>query len=792
MSANGSLSAGALADSGAVGRSLPHESARLHVTGQATYVDDLPELSGTLHAALCLSPVAHGRILAVDKALLLAQPGVVAVLGAEDIPGDNQCGPIIKDDPILAESVVHYLGQPVLAVVATERRLALRAAAMASQALKIEPLAAVLSARQAHQMGQYVVPPMTMRRGDADAALAQAPHRLCGTQVIGGQEQFYLEGQISYAVPQEDQGMKVHCSTQHPSEMQHLVAHALGVGSHRVQVECRRMGGGFGGKESQSAIFACVAAVAARRLLRPVKLRVDRDDDFMVTGRRHPFEVDWEVGFDGDGRLMGARASFISNAGYSADLSAPVMTRALCHFDNAYCLPAVELHGFCARTNTQSNTAFRGFGGPQGALVIEAIIDAVARRVGRDPLDVRRVNLYDRTPGGPRSVTPYGQTVEDNILPELIDALVASSGYRSRRAEITAFNDTSPVLKRGLALTPVKFGISFNLAHLNQAGALVHVYTDGTVLVNHGGTEMGQGLNTKVAQVVAQELGISVARVRVTATDTTKVANTSATAASTGSDLNGKAAQDAARTIRQRLVAFWANKQGVTESEVKLANDELRAGEHRSGFEEVVAAAYVGRIQLWSDGFYATPGLHWDRQAMSGKPFHYFAYGAAVSEVLLDTLTGESRVLAADILHDVGASLNPALDIGQIEGGYLQGMGWMTMEELWWHPQSGRLMTHAPSTYKIPCANDAPPHLQVRLFDKANPADTVHRSKAVGEPPLLLSFSVLMALRDALASCAEEPARAHALALAVPATPEQLLRSLRALREATALPTAAS
>jgi xanthine dehydrogenase large subunit len=468
------------------------------------------------------------------------------------------------------------------------------------------------------------------------------------------------------------------------------------------------------------------------------------------------------------------------------------MTRALCHFDNAYCLPAVELHGFCARTNTQSNTAFRGFGGPQGALVIEAIIDAVARRVGRDPLDVRRVNLYDRTPGGPRSVTPYGQTVEDNILPELIDALVASSGYRSRRAEIAAFNDTSPVLKRGLALTPVKFGISFNLAHLNQAGALVHVYTDGTVLVNHGGTEMGQGLNTKVAQVVAQELGISVARVRVTATDTTKVANTSATAASTGSDLNGKAAQDAARTIRQRLVAFWANKQGVTESEVKLANDELRAGEHRSGFEEVVAAAYVGRIQLWSDGFYATPGLHWDRQAMSGKPFHYFAYGAAVSEVLLDTLTGESRVLAADILHDVGASLNPALDIGQIEGGYLQGMGWMTMEELWWHPQSGRLMTHAPSTYKIPCANDAPPHLQVRLFDKANPADTVHRSKAVGEPPLLLSFSVLMALRDALASCAEEPARAHALALAVPATPEQLLRSLRALREATAAPTAAS
>jgi xanthine dehydrogenase large subunit len=792
MKASRPLPAGALAEPGAVGRPFPHESARLHVTGQAAYVDDLPELAGTLHAALCLSPVAHGRIVSIDKALLLAQPGVVAVLGAEDIPGDNQCGPIIKDDPILAENVVQYLGQPVLAVVATERRLALRAAAMASQALKIEPLAAMLSARQAHQMGQYVVPPMAMRRGDAVAALAAAPHRLCGTQVIGGQEQFYLEGQISYALPQEDQGMRVHCSTQHPSEMQHLVAHALGVGSHRVQVECRRMGGGFGGKESQSAIFACVAAVAARRLSRPVKLRVDRDDDFMITGRRHPFEVDWEVGFDSDGRVLGARASFISNAGYSADLSAPVMTRALCHFDNAYFLPAVELHGFCARTNTQSNTAFRGFGGPQGALVIEAILDAVARRVGRDPLDVRRANLYDPTPGGPRSVTPFGQTVEDNILPELIDQLVASSRYESRRAEIAAFNAKSVVIKRGLALTPVKFGISFNLAHLNQAGALVHVYTDGTVLVNHGGTEMGQGLNTKVAQVVAQELGISLARVRVTATDTAKVANTSATAASTGSDLNGKAAQDAARTIRQRLVAFWANTHGVTESEVTMANGEFRAGGHRSAFEEVVSAAYVGRVQLWSDGFYATPGLHWDRQTMSGKPFHYFAYGAAVSEVLLDTLTGESRVLAADILHDVGASLNPALDIGQIEGGYLQGMGWMTMEELWWHPQSGRLMTHAPSTYKIPCANDAPPHLQVRLFDKANPADTVHRSKAVGEPPLLLSFSVLMALRDALASCAPEPHSAHALALAVPATPEQLLRSLRALNEAAASSPAAS
>lgn len=766
-----------------VGRPLPHESAHLHVTGRATYVDDIPEVAGTLHAALGLSPAAHGRLVGIDRAQLLAQPGVLAVLTAADIPGANQCGPILPDDPILADGTVHYLGQPVYAVVAHDRRLALRAAALASQVVTVEPLAAVLTARQAHQLGHYVVPPMAMRRGDAASAIEAAPHRLSGTQVIGGQEQFYLEGQISYALPQEDRGLKLHCSTQHPSEMQHLVAHALGVGSHRVQVECRRMGGGFGGKESQSALFACVAAVAAQRLGRPVKLRVDRDDDFMVTGRRHPFEVDWEVGFDAEGRLLGARAQFISNAGFSADLSAPVMTRALCHFDNAYYLPNVDIQGFCARTNTQSNTAFRGFGGPQGALVIESIMDAMARHLGRDPLQVRSVNLYATTPEDGRSTTPYGQVVEDNILPDLMADLSGASDYAKRRSEIAAFNAHSPLVKRGLALTPVKFGISFNLAHLNQAGALVHVYTDGTVLVNHGGTEMGQGLNTKVAQVVAQELGVSLHRVRVTATDTHKVANTSATAASTGSDLNGKAAQDAAATVAQRLVRFWAQREGLAPEQVRLIDDGLALGQRRLSFEEAVAGAYVGRVQLWSDGFYSTPGLHWDRQTMTGKPFYYYAYGAAVSEVMLDTLTGESRVVAVDILHDVGSSLNPALDIGQIEGGFIQGMGWMTMEELWWHPQTGRLMTHAPSTYKIPCANDAPTRFRVRLFGRPNAAESIHRSKAVGEPPLLLSFSVLMALRDALAACAPDGPSAAAMRLPVPATPETLLSALQELRQ---------
>ena len=773
-------------------RAVPHESAHLHVTGEAAYVDDLPEPQGLLHAALGLSPVACGVLRSIDRERLLAQPGVVAVITAQDIPGHNQCGPIVKDDPILAEGEVRHVGQPVFAVLATQRRLALRAAALAREVLQIDPRPAVLTARQAHAQGLCVVPPMALVRGDAAAALEAAPHRLSGTQIIGGQEQFYLEGQISLALPLEDLAMKVHCSTQHPSEMQHLVAHALGVASHRVAVECRRMGGGFGGKESQSALFACVAAVGARLTGRAVKLRVDRDDDFLITGRRHPFEVDWEVGFDDQGHLLAARALFISNAGCSADLSAPVMTRALCHFDNAYFLPHVALQGFCAKTNTQSNTAFRGFGGPQGALVIEAIMDSIARHCGLDPLEVRRRNLYHPDPAQGRHLTPYGQVVEDNILPALIDRLAQSSRYEARRREIAEFNANSPVIKRGLALTPVKFGISFNLSHLNQAGALVHVYTDGSVIVNHGGTEMGQGLNTKVAQVVAHELGLDLSRVRTTATDTTKIANTSATAASTGSDLNGKAAQDAARRIRDRLARFVAERHGVAAESIDFARGRLQWVGGSMTFEDAVAAAYVGRVQLWSEGFYATPGLHWDRQTMSGRPFHYYAYGAAVSEVRVDTLTGESRVVAADILHDVGTSLNPALDIGQIEGGYIQGMGWMTMEELWWHPQSGVLMTHAPSTYKIPCANDAPPHFVVELYGQANAQDTIHRSKAVGEPPLLLSFSVLMAIRDALAVCAPGAAsegegstagrRGSGLSLAVPATPEQVLGSLRALR----------
>ncbi len=777
-----------------VGISRPHESAHLHVAGEATYIDDIPELAGTLHCALGLSPVANGKLTAMALERIRALPDVVAVLSAKDIPGVNDCGSIIHDDPILCEIVQHddgsswgeirYLGQPVFAVIAHTRDAARRAAARAKEVLTIEPAPPVLTPQEAHARGQYVLPPMHLvresRAGATRAAIDKAPHWLKATLDVGGQEQFYLEGQISYALPKEGGAMHVYCSTQHPSEMQHLVAHALHLPANQVQVECRRMGGGFGGKESQSGLFACVAAVAASRLRCPVKLRLDRDDDFLITGRRHCFWYEYEVGYDDEGRVLGAEISMVSRAGHSADLSGPVMTRAMCHFDNAYWLPEVVMHGYSGKTNTQSNTAFRGFGGPQGAIAIENILDSVARDLGRDPLDVRRINFYGKTE---RNVTPYQQVVTDNIIHELVAQLEQSSDYRVRRDAIAGFNAASPVLKRGIALAPLKFGISFNVKHFNQAGALVHIYTDGSILVNHGGTEMGQGLNTKVAQVVAHELGVNAGSVPATATDTTKVANTSATAASTGADLNGKAAQDAARQIRERLAACAAARHGGEAAAVRFANDLVEVNGLSLPFATVVGEAYLDRVQLWSDGFYATPGLSWDKEKMQGRPFFYYAYGAAVSEVIIDTLTGEWKLLRADILHDAGKSLNPAIDIGQVEGAFIQGMGWLTTEELVWHPQSGQLSTHAPSTYKIPTANDCPPVFNVRLFEGQNFEDSIHRSKAVGEPPLLLPFSVFFAIRDAVSAVGghriDPPLRA-------PATSESILNAITAVQDALA------
>ena len=759
-----------------VGQSHPHESAILHVLGEAVYTDDIPEAQGTLHAALGLSSKAHARILSINLEPVKAMPGVVAVYTYKDIPGTNDCGPIIHDDPILAEQKVEYVGQPVFIVVADTHDNARRAARKAD--IEYEELPAILTPEAARDAESYVVPPMRLTRGDAQAAFERSPNILKGKLHVGGQEQFYLEGQISYAIPKEGKGMHIYCSTQHPTEMQHVVSHALHYPSHAVVVECRRMGGGFGGKESQSALWAACAAVSAARLKRPVKLRADRDDDMMVTGKRHCFYYEYEIGYDNHGLITAAKVQMVTRAGFSADLSAPVATRAICHFDNTYYLSDVDIRALAGKTNTQSNTAFRGFGGPQGAIAIEYIIDDIARNLGKDALDVRKLNFYGRNDEEGRNITQYGQKVRDNVIHELVAQLESETDYRTRREAVREFNANNPVLKKGLALTPVKFGIAFNVTHFNQAGALVHIYVDGSVLVNHGGTEMGQGINTKVCQVVAHELGIPLASVRASATDTSKVANTSATAASTGADLNGKAAQDAAGTLRKRLVEFAGKSFGVAAHEVILANGTVFAGETVMPFADLVQKAYLARVQLWSDGFYATPGLSWDRETMSGNPFGYYAYGASVSEVIVDTLTGEWKLLKADCLYDAGNSLNPAIDVGQVEGAFMQGMGWLTTEELWWN-QQGKLMTHAPSTYKIPGVSDCPEDFNVRLFKKPNPFDSIHRSKAVGEPPLLLPFSVFLAIRDAVASVGDyrinPPLRA-------PATGEAILDAVDAVR----------
>ena len=760
-----------------VGRARKHESAELHVRGEATYTDDIAELAGTLHAALGLSARAHARITGIDLAPVRASRGVVAVLTVADIPGLNDCGPIIHDDPILADGLVQYVGQPIFIVIADSHDNARRAARLAL--VDYDDLPAILTPQAARAAESYVLPPMRLARGDAQHAFSRAPHTVKGQLDVGGQEQFYLEGQIAYAIPGEDRGMHIYCSTQHPSEMQHVVAHALGLHSHHVTVECRRMGGGFGGKESQSALWAASAAIAAVATRRPVKLRADRDDDMLVTGKRHCFHYAYQVGYDDEGRILAAKVDMVTRAGYSADLSGPVATRAVCHFDNAYYLSDVDIRAACGKTNTQSNTALRGFGGPQGAIAIEYVIDEIARNLGRDALDIRRLNFYGKAE---RNVTPFGQEIVDNVLHELVAELELDSDYRARRAAIADYNRTSPVLKKGLALTPLKFGIAFNVTHLNQAGALVHVYVDGSILVNHGGTEMGQGINTKVMQVVAHELGVDLARVRATATNTSKVSNTSATAASTGADLNGKAAQDAARTIRERLAGFAARQFGGEASEVRFSAGNVFVAGLALPFEELVAKAYLARVQLWSDGFYATPGLHWDPKTMNGRPFSYFSYGAAVSEVVVDTLTGEWKLLRVDALYDAGHSLNPAIDIGQVEGAFIQGMGWLTTEELWWNPD-GKLMTHAPSTYKIPAVSDCPDDFRVRLFDNANVEDSIHRSKAVGEPPLLLPFSVFFAIRDAISSVGEHKVNPP---LNAPATSEEILDAIAFVEAARA------
>ncbi len=753
-----------------VARPLPHEAARLHVTGAARYTDDIPLPEGTLHLAFGLSPVARGTIRDMDLAPVLAAPGVIDVLTALDLPGANDVSPVAGDEPLLSDGTVHYHGQPLFLVIATSHLAARRAARLAKIAIDAEP--PVLTIDDALAAGWRLEEPLDYCKGNPEAAIAAAPRRVSGRIEIGGQEHFYLEGHAAAALPQDDGGMVVHASTQHPTEIQHKVAQALNLPFGAVRVEVRRMGGGFGGKESQGNALAVACAVAARHTGRPCKMRYDRDDDMVITGKRHDFRIDYEAGFDDEGRILGVVFRQYARCGWATDLSLPVADRAMLHADNAYHLPHARIVSERLRTNTVSNTAFRGFGGPQGILGIERLIDHIARDLGRDPLEVRRVNYYRPFAENACETTPYGQKVTDSVIHDITDRLARSSDYVNRSRQVAEWNAKNPILKRGLALTPVKFGISFTLTFLNQAGALVNIYSDGSIGLNHGGTEMGQGLFTKVAQVAAEAFDVPMETVRITATDTGKVPNTSATAASSGSDLNGMAVKAACDTLRNRLVRFLCDAHDVTEAEVHFHDGRVQVGMKEFTFAEVAAAAWQARVSLSATGFYATPDISWDRVRGQGRPFYYFAYGAAVTEVVVDTLTGENRILRTDILHDVGRSLNPAIDIGQIEGGFVQGAGWLTTEELVWD-RDGRLTTHAPSTYKIPACSDRPRDFRVALYQQGvNRERTIYRSKAVGEPPLMLGISAFLALADAVAACGDG---SRPVMLDAPATPERIL-----------------
>jgi xanthine dehydrogenase large subunit len=761
---------------GGIHGSVRHDSAEGHVTGRAPYLDDVPTVPGTLEAALLLSPHAHARIVAIDTSNARAMPGVAVVLSAADIPGKNDIAPLASAEPLLAEGEVPSPAQPLVPVAAPTLDQA-RAAAKAV-VVEYEMLPAVLTVEDALARELYVAAPQVMRRGDVDAVLSAAPHRLSGEIRSGGQEHFYLEGQIALAVPGDAGDIAVTSSTQHPTEVQHAVAHVLGLSFNAVTAEVRRMGGGFGGKESQASIIAAIAALAAWKARRPAKLRLPRDDDMTLTGKRHPFLFRYDVAFDGEGRIQGLDLMMAANGGAVTDHTPAVVTRALCHADNCYFIPALRFTGLSCKTNTQSNTAFRGYGGPQAMLAIETIIEAIARHLGLPVATVRARNYYGV---GSRDETPYGMKVEDNIIDRVVSEFESAIDLEAWRAEIDAFNRTNPILKKGLATMPIKFGISFNRPALNQAGALVNVYTDGSVLLNHGGTEMGQGLFVKVAQVVAETFQIDIDNIRPSATSTAKVPNTSPTAASSGSDLNGMAALAAATEIKGRMTGVAAEHFGVAAGDIRFEGNRVYAGNRSLSFAELAALSWENRVSLSAAGFYKTPKIHWDFASGTGRPFYYFTYGMAAAEVAIDTLTGEVRALRAELLQDCGKSLNPAIDLGQIEGAFVQGMGWLTTEELWWDDK-GRLRTHGPSTYKIPGSRDVPPRFNVRfLEDSPNREETIFRSKAIGEPPLMLALAVWLAIRDAVSSLSGQRLAPE---LDAPATPERVLAAVDAMRAA--------
>jgi xanthine dehydrogenase large subunit len=760
---------------GAVHTNVRHDSAVKHVTGRAVYIDDMPDAAGTQHTALILSPHAHARIVSIDKSAAEAADGVSAVVTAAEIPGVNDIAPVMSGEPLLADDIAQYAGMPVAAVSADTYDQAFAAANLVQ--VEYEELPPILSIEEAWEKEEFTYKPPKIVFGDAESVMKTSAHTVSGEVRCGGQDHFYLETHIALAVPGEDRDITVYSSTQHPTEVQHGVSHVLGVAQNDVTIEVRRMGGGFGGKESQPTIIAGIAALLADRCRKPVKLRLRRDDDMIATGKRHDFLFKYEVGFDDTGRIESAVIDMAARSGNVADLSAGVVARALCHGNNAYFIPNALFRGWPCKTNTVSNTAFRGFGGPQGMIAIETAIEHIARDLGKSVDDVRAANYYGTDD---RNVTPYGQPVTDNIMPEIVERLSREIDYEGRKKAIDDFNATHTTLKKGIALMPVKFGISFNAPMLNQAGALVHVYTDGSVHLNHGGTEMGQGLFTKVAQVVSSVFQIDIDHVKISATRTDKVPNTAPTAASAGSDLNGMAAFNAAEEIRVRMAGVAGEHFGVPADDIEFRQNRVYSENESLSFAETAQMTWNQRVSLSATGYYRTPDISWDSETMTGSPFYYFTYGASVTEVVIDTLTGESRVLTADILQDVGASLNPAIDLGQIEGAFVQGMGWLTSEELVWDPK-GRLMTHGPSTYKIPGSRDVPPHFKVHILDDApNRVPTIFRSKAVGEPPLMLAISVWLALRDAVSRTGDAKLMPK---LDAPATPEAILTALEDIKE---------
>jgi xanthine dehydrogenase large subunit len=788
-----------------VGKAIPHESAELHVTGAALYTDDLANrYPNLLHAWPVQAPHAHAQISKLDVDGAYTIPGVVKVLTAKDVPGSNDSG-ISHDEPIFPSEVM-YFGQAVCWVLAEGEE----AARVGAEKVKAEyqPLSAILSIKDAIAAGSFQASTLHAKRGDASQALKFAPKTLEGELELGGQEHFYLETQASLAHIDEAGTVFVHASTQHPSETQEVVAHVLGVPRNQVVVQCIRMGGGFGGKEVQANPYASVAALGAKLTGRPVRVRLNRQQDLTLTGKRHPFYARFKVGYTEAGLLQALELELYSDGGWSRDLSEPVLARAVCHSDNAYYIPHMDVLGKVCKTHKTSQTAFRGFGGPQGMVCIEEVVDRVARSLGLSPDVVRERNFYGRKEerarrkeqGGKSSValdprpstwrealtldsitTHYGQVIKDvDRIGRIWDELKSSSQYAERRQDIEQFNAGSPNTKRGLAITPVKFGISFNLTAFNQAGALVLIYQDGSVQLNHGGTEMGQGLYTKMQQVAAHTLGIRLEQVRPMPTRTDKVPNASATAASAGADLNGGAVRDACETLKGRLATVAAQQFGVNAQDVVFEEGKVWSiwnPEKQLNFADIVKKAYSQRVQLFSDGFYRTPGLHWDKEKMWGKPFHYFAFGASVAEVEIDRFTGQYRVQRVDILHDVGDSLSPLVDLGQVEGGFIQGLGWLTLEDLRWDTK-GQVATRSASTYKLPSFSELPQVFNVKLLERATEAGVVYGSKAVGEPPLMLAISVREALRDAVAAFGE----GGVVELASPATPEAVYWAIEKAR----------